>query len=282
MATPTPLQQIILDRITCTPAETITSASYAKGTVLRGESGVFVSYGTLIDLFSGITVLGDIEDVDTGSEFNRLANTVNGIAVVSIDDLSGITKLNEYGVAIGGVSATAIWQCDGTEWYDRGRLNSVISGTISDIATLENIPSVVGENEIIILTQQVSTDSVAGFTRNYSNQGLAVTMTAGQSGRNVDGFVCAEVEFTKNTSDTIAGVLLNYHHDKLCSVARKGRIFMQSTVAYQRSAHLGQQVQPSTTSGKITPIASGGTGEIVDGGVHPDLGDYVICDLNLP
>ena len=141
------------------------------------------------------------------------------------------------------------------------------------------------------VVEQIITDKIQGvpggsgateIARASGNMGFAVNNVSPQTtaGSNDEAFAAVEIELTNETTDVISGVLGDYHHEKLCSIFRKGRVFVASTVSFSNT-HIGQGIAPTTTAGKVN-ASSTGIGEILGGGTHSVLGNYFIVDLNLP
>ena len=78
------------------------------------------------------------------------------------------------------------------------------------------------------------------------------------------------------------GILGDWHHSKLCSVFRKGRVIVD-TNRVPEDSHIGMQIFPvDAAEGKVQPINSDGFGEILDYGTHSEIGYYYYVDINLP
>ena len=132
----------------------------------------------------------------------------------------------------------------------------------------------------VILDKINGTPAHATITRNNANKGLLVLITSGQSGRNTEALGSPNIVRSSGGED-IDGVLGDYHHSKLCSVLRKGRIVVAARDVFQES-NIGHGIQPDDDGKAYVLDNDTKWGEILDGGVHNDIGNFYYVDMNLP
>ena len=143
--------------------------------------------------------------------------------------------------------------------------------------------------------QQVILDKINGSTepgthshavrKSFANIGRAVEIVDSsalrQNNRNTDALGAPVFGLSTALNQKIDGFLGDYHHDKLISVIRKGRVYAKAIIAFTES-DIGKGVVITPSSFGQTIADDNGIGEILGGGIHEEIGHYYYLDINLP
>ena len=136
--------------------------------------------------------------------------------------------------------------------------------------------------------QQIILDKINGtpignrIGRSYANKGIPVeivTSLSGQSSRNKSP-LGAPVFIITTGDETIDGFLGDWHNSRLMSIITKGRIVAAASQPFIVS-DIGKAVFCGEDA-KVRVANSGGWGEVLDGGIDDEIGDFYYLDINFP
>ena len=285
----TVLQQIVIDTIECVPPTDTITKRYQKGDIFRWEGGEWKANTSAIfhtdrytETSNNITGIGDVHGVATAAEFNAVPDTQNNVVVTTAAIASGITKVHAIApIAIGSSVKGNVWLCNGSTWALGGGLPAGPSVTIH-VANTFSVTAT--DQDFLVLTANTTKDATTKLSKSDANTGKIVTLSADQSGGSSSTLASPKIQEATSWGDKIAGVLLDWHHNKMCTVGRKGRFSIASTEHYT-SAMRGKSIHADFRDGyeaDAVSIHKGGTGEIIGGGIHSVISKYFIVDLNLP
>ena len=123
----------------------------------------------------------------------------------------------------------------------------------------------------------------AAFTREDANKGRPVLLSGAQP-QNINKNALGALTATPSSLGfKISGIFGDWHHDKLISVFRKGRVVVNASSRFTDS-DIGKKILHN--AGGIDFVATDSdplaVGEILDGGIHDEIGHFYYVDINFP